>query len=61
MYFFESFVCDMPQSVCFIPAVREDVERNLPADGVGEAVVGKFILQDFDERSSKAVLLGVNE
>jgi hypothetical protein len=61
MYFLETLVCNMLQCVCFIPSVWEDVERNLPANGVGETIVSKFVLQDFDECSSEAVLLGVNE
>lgn len=58
MYFFKALVCDVLQGVGLVPSVGEDVERDLPADGVGEPVVGEFILQDFDERGSEPVLLG---
>jgi hypothetical protein len=61
MDFLEPLGCNMVQRVCFIPSVWKDIKRNLPANGVGEAVVGEFILEDFDECSSEAVLLGVNE
>jgi hypothetical protein len=61
MYFLELFVRDMLQSVGLVPSVREDVKRNLATNREGKPVVRKFILQDFDESSSEAVFLRMDQ
>ncbi len=43
---------DMVEAVGLVPAVREDIERDLSAYGVGEAVVWELLLQNLDERFS---------
>lgn len=45
-------ICDMVEAVGLVPAVREDVERDLSADRVGETVVWELLLQNLDERFS---------
>ena len=61
MNLLELLVLDMTQAVRLVPAVREDVERDLAADGVRESVVGELFLQGLDERSADAcLLLGVS-
>lgn len=45
-------VCDMVEAVGFVPAVRENIKRNLSADRVGKAVVRELLLQNLDERFS---------
>jgi hypothetical protein len=61
MYLLEALARDVVQGVGFVPSVGEDIEGDLPADGVGEPVVGEFVLQDFDERGAEPVLLSRTE
>ena len=49
MNFFELLVTDVVETVSLIPPGREDVERDLAADGECQAVVGELLLQYFDE------------
>ena len=50
-------VCNVLEAECLVPAVREDIERNLSADRVREAVVGELLLQDLDKSWADAMLL----
>ena len=57
MNFFELLVTDVVETVSLIPPGREDVERDLAADGECQAVVGELLLQDLDKSWADAMLL----
>ena len=57
MNFGKPFVFDVPQGICFIPAMGKHIERNLSTNGVCEAVVGESFLKSFHKSCSKAVYL----
>jgi hypothetical protein len=61
VYFLEALARDVLQGVGLVPSVGKDIERDLPADGVGDPVVGEFVLQDLDERGAEPVLLSRTE
>lgn len=44
MNLFETFLLDMPQCVCFVPAARKYVERDLTSDGESQVIVGELLL-----------------
>ncbi len=46
---------DVLQAVRLVPAGREDVEGDLPADGIGEAEVGELLFQGGDEGGADVV------
>lgn len=53
----EVLIRDVAQAKGLVPAIGENVERNLAADGKGQAVVGELFPQDFDEFRADARLL----
>lgn len=52
---FEALVLNMSQTIGLIPPSGEDIERDLSPNGVGEAVVGELLPQDFHEGNSDFV------
>lgn len=52
MNFLESFIFDVSQAVGFVPSVREDIKRDLTADGVGQWVIREPFFYRFDKRCS---------
>ena len=57
MDFIELLFLNVTQAEGLVPAVGEDVERNLAADGERQAVVGELLPQDLDELRADARLL----
>lgn len=53
----ELFIRDVVQAERLVPAVGEDIERDLSADGEGKAVVRKLLPQHLDERGADTMLL----
>lgn len=55
----ESLLLDMLECVRLVPSLREDVEGNLAADGVCEAIVWELVLQGGNEFGANFMLLVV--
>lgn len=49
----------IPQTISLIPTLRKDIERDLPANGIVQIVIGKVMLQFFDELVPDFVVLVV--
>jgi hypothetical protein len=59
MNFLKLLVFDVAQAVCLVPAMREDIKRDLTADRVGETIVGELLLQCLNKcRANACLLLG---
>lgn len=54
---FETFVLDVSERVGLVPAIWENVKRDLATNRERQAVVGKFLLQDLDKSCSHTVYL----
>src|SRR5712671_2642198 len=52
---FKTFVLDMSERVGLVPAIWENVKRDLATNREGQAIVCKFLLQDFDKCCSQTV------
>jgi len=57
MNFVKSFISNTPQSVGLVPAMREDIERDLATDGKGQVIIAKLFLENLDEISPPPMLL----
>lgn len=53
----KTFILDVLECIGLVPAPREDVERDLAADGVREVVFREFFLEDLDEFAANLALL----
>ena len=53
----EALVCNMVQTEGFVPAIREDVERDLATNCKCEAKVCELLLQHLDECLTDTMLL----
>jgi hypothetical protein len=51
----EVLVLDVPQSVRLVPSMREDVERDLAANGVRETIIWELGLERVDEGRANVV------
>jgi hypothetical protein len=51
----KTFLLDVSERVGLVPAIWEHVKRDLAANGKRQAIVCKFLLQDFDKGWSHAV------
>jgi hypothetical protein len=49
---FKAFVFDMSERIGLVPTIWKDVERDLTADGIRQAIVCKLLLQDLDKGCS---------
>ena len=57
MDLFELLVRNVLETESLVPAIREDIERDLSADRECEAVVGELLPKYFDERNADTMLL----
>jgi len=55
----KTFILNVLECIGLVPAPREDVERDLAADGIREVVFREFFLEDLDEFAANLVLLVV--
>lgn len=54
---FKAFVLDVSERVGLVPAIWENVKRDLAADRERQAIVCKFLLQGLDKSCSHTVYL----
>ena len=54
---FKTFVLNMSERVGLVPAIGENVKRDLTTNGKRQAIVCKFLLQDLDKSCSHTVYL----
>ena len=52
---FKTFVLDVPESVGLVPAVWENVKRDLTTNGKRQTIICKFLLQDLNKSCSHTV------
>lgn len=57
MNLFKSLVFHSTKGVSLVPSIREDVERNLTADGKRKSIVREFFLESLDKFRAIALLL----
>ena len=48
----KAIVFDVAECICLVPAIWKDVKRDLTTNGIRQAIVCKFFLQDLNKGSS---------
>ena len=55
--FFEAFILDVLQAVCFIPTMREDIKRYLATDRERQTEMGELLAQNLYEFYANLLVL----
>ena len=51
----KAFFLDMPERICLVPAIGENIKGYLTANGKGQPIVSKLLLQDLDKGRSQSM------
>lgn len=51
----KAFFLDMPECICLVPAIGENIKRYLATNRKGQAIVRKPLLQDLDKGRSQSM------
>jgi len=50
-------ISNTSQRICFVPAIWEDIKRDLATNGESQVIIGKLLLENFDEIAAPPMLL----